>query len=755
MAEIFKENIVDIDLAKGKIHRQFLAHSIGSGDNAADRFGVRVYRNRAEVDLSGCSCFGYFLDPQGNHIALTDYGTVDGNVAYVTLPQACYNYEGQFNLSIKLIGGGVTGTMRIVDGVVDNTHTGGAVAPTGAVPTYTEILSVYEQMQEAIEDYDETVAVQNAQISNLKIAMDDFNCFDLLREFCAYNDKTTGGVTYTWDAENRVCTVNGGPAGSTNYDVMYSDVQNIPSQIIPGETYFLNVSTTFASLALRIYIYHSDGTNESANYTKNSLLTIPEDIRGMIVRVQLANGKTANNDKISVSLTKAKSNKQLTDEEAFTGTIVSSDGYDSIDNIDKFGVYFISTESNITDFPFSSGWLMVNPTKIGATTNTMQIAVRWNSAASGNNVVYRTKNNATWRDWAPLQDEEPVRRALDEIHRYNCFDLANYSNGSSGTVSGITYTKNDDNSWTIDGSTSSENFSFRNILGYDTGLPEFIVPGRKYHITISPDSIAYIQLYTYFGDGTHTSENLPRDYEFTIPENATGIILRFRVDRNKTIDNQRVDVKILAVPVLGGEGGGDTYIINQEIHNDTFDNQYSISVEPQFTTDTNGWLQPVDTESEDETGKTDMTSAIMAMLTQTGYCHLAPGVFYVSGNIDMPEGSRLEGCGKKTIIRLLQSVTEGYAVKMERYNSVSNLRISGSYIDISYSSFTADKGTRHGIIFNSRYSEGTRQTEHCTVQNIYIDNFTGCGIKCYNTSINTARGMYASQNCKMSDGHIC
>lgn len=149
---IYKENIVDIDLSNGNIHRSFLAHSIGTADNLANRFGIRVYRNGAEVDLTGVSCQGYFRDPAGNNIALTSNGTVSGNTAYVTLPQACYNYEGQFNLSIKLVGGGITGTMRIVDGVVDNTHTGGAVAPTETVPTYQEVLAVYEQAAEAVEE---------------------------------------------------------------------------------------------------------------------------------------------------------------------------------------------------------------------------------------------------------------------------------------------------------------------------------------------------------------------------------------------------------------------------------------------------------------------------------------------------------------------------------------------------------------------------------------------------------------------------
>ena len=36
--------------------------------------------------------------------------------------------------------------MRIVDGMVDNTGVDGAVAPVGTIPTYQEILAVYDQM---------------------------------------------------------------------------------------------------------------------------------------------------------------------------------------------------------------------------------------------------------------------------------------------------------------------------------------------------------------------------------------------------------------------------------------------------------------------------------------------------------------------------------------------------------------------------------------------------------------------------------
>lgn len=142
-------DLVKIELNSGTIHRSFLSHSIGLNDENANAFGVSVYRDGEPVNLGGAAIQGFFKNPQGENIAITTGNYISGNVAYVVLPQACYNYDGQFALSIKLIGDGVTGTMRIVDGMVDNTNTGGAVAPVADIPTYQEILAVYQQMLEA------------------------------------------------------------------------------------------------------------------------------------------------------------------------------------------------------------------------------------------------------------------------------------------------------------------------------------------------------------------------------------------------------------------------------------------------------------------------------------------------------------------------------------------------------------------------------------------------------------------------------
>ena len=146
MANIYKADIVDVNLETGNIFRSFLSRSIGYKDDDADRFGIRAFRDGVPQDLSGASCQAIFMAPDGTNVALTSYGTVADNMAYVTLPPACYDVEGQFTLAIKLVGDGVTSTVRIVDGVVANTGASGAVSPTSAVPTYQEIIAQFDAM---------------------------------------------------------------------------------------------------------------------------------------------------------------------------------------------------------------------------------------------------------------------------------------------------------------------------------------------------------------------------------------------------------------------------------------------------------------------------------------------------------------------------------------------------------------------------------------------------------------------------------
>ena len=136
-----------------------------------------------------------------------------------------------------------------------------------------------------------------------------------------------------------------------------------------------------------------------------------------------------------------------------------------------------------------------------------------------------------------------------------------------------------------------------------------------------------------------------------------------------------------------------------------------------------------------------MTGAIMSMLTDTGYCHLGEGIFYVSGSIDMPANSTLCGCGDKTHIRLLHTVANGYCVKMKDFCTVKDVSFSGNYNALSPTS----EGTRDAIWFVAGY-ESTPQTKtkHSVIENVKIRNFSGKGLYCYETSASPEDGLYVT-----------
>lgn len=124
--------------------------SIGEGDADENRYGVNVLKDGAPVDLSGCTVTGYFLKPDGTTVIMS--GFTSGSKAYVSLPATCYAVEGQFTLAIKLTGGGVTGTMRVIDGTVINTSNDNVIDPGGTVPDITALMAVISRAEAAAED---------------------------------------------------------------------------------------------------------------------------------------------------------------------------------------------------------------------------------------------------------------------------------------------------------------------------------------------------------------------------------------------------------------------------------------------------------------------------------------------------------------------------------------------------------------------------------------------------------------------------
>ena len=164
---LYHSDIVDIELNSGTVHRSFAQKMIGEGDNHANRYGIRLRRDGQPMNAEGSTCMGYFIRNGTGDTVVINGGAFSGAEAWVELPEACYAVDGAFTLVIKLVGGGVTGTMRIVDGTVVAGQLGAYVDPGSTVPDLTELMDVISRAETAAAIIS-SLSVTNEQITGTR-----------------------------------------------------------------------------------------------------------------------------------------------------------------------------------------------------------------------------------------------------------------------------------------------------------------------------------------------------------------------------------------------------------------------------------------------------------------------------------------------------------------------------------------------------------------------------------------------------------
>ena len=230
---------------------------------------------------------------------------------------------------------------------------------------------------------------------------------------------------------------------------------------------------------------YNDGTNESFNVRGPTKFYFNENTKGFICRIQLGDTKTFSNDTISISMSPSKSNAQLTKDYPLKNIVGANSPYASVDDFPtNYAIYFFNGDHSPEGYPFGAGWLFVVPVTEDYANNTMQIAYKWNPGSTKNPVVYRTKDGSTWQSWKPFINTDSFDNAVEMLFKYNCFEAIGYQNGITKTANGITYTRNNDNTWTLSGS-NPDNRSFNNIFNNSSGgLPGCFIPGRSYKFII-------------------------------------------------------------------------------------------------------------------------------------------------------------------------------------------------------------------------------------------------------------------------------
>lgn len=175
-----------------------------------------------------------------------------------------------------------------------------------------------------------------------------------------------------------------------------------------------------------------------------------------------------------------------------------------------------------------------------------------------------------------------------------------------------------------------------------------------------------------------------------------------------------------------------------------FHNTYTVSSSPTINPNSDYVLN--------STGDTtDRTYDIITLLNTVGICRLGSGIFFVSG-VDMPNDTMLIGSGTRTKLILIgDDTTEGYAIKMGSRCTIQDMAITGNLNDYTGASSSneypkdADYVNRHGILWQGNASGSNNSIpRRGIISRCYISNFSGGGITCYDSGLNTISGMNVS-----------
>jgi len=143
MNDTSRIDIAIVDLSKTLLRENY-GTLLATGDEYANRFGATIVRDGVAVDISSYAVSASFIRPDG--ATMTIDGAKEGNTVFVDLPANCYVKDGVFTLSIKIIKGDVTETVRMVDGYIRRTDTGNFVAEEEVVISLDKMQGIANEM---------------------------------------------------------------------------------------------------------------------------------------------------------------------------------------------------------------------------------------------------------------------------------------------------------------------------------------------------------------------------------------------------------------------------------------------------------------------------------------------------------------------------------------------------------------------------------------------------------------------------------
>lgn len=132
-----RQSIVKVDLSS-KLQRIERGALLATADKLANRMGAEVYQNGTAASLTEYTVKGYFIRAGVDTITIA--GTIEGNKAYIDLPESCYLYDGSFTCAVKLCKSGYEQTLVIFDGYIVQTITNNIIDSGNVIPFMETLL---------------------------------------------------------------------------------------------------------------------------------------------------------------------------------------------------------------------------------------------------------------------------------------------------------------------------------------------------------------------------------------------------------------------------------------------------------------------------------------------------------------------------------------------------------------------------------------------------------------------------------------
>lgn len=126
------------DMARG-VERTLIRPALMTGDSQAHTFRVALTRSGAAAAVDGAIVPAYFVRGDGVTVPIT--GSLEGSVAVVTLPEACYRVPGRFQMVVKLSMDSGISTVFWGDGAVASSSTDAILDEEDVIPSLDELLA--------------------------------------------------------------------------------------------------------------------------------------------------------------------------------------------------------------------------------------------------------------------------------------------------------------------------------------------------------------------------------------------------------------------------------------------------------------------------------------------------------------------------------------------------------------------------------------------------------------------------------------